>query len=171
MKKSKMTARQQRFVEEYVNCLNARKAAERAGFSESSAKARAYEWVANRDIYPHVYDEIQRRLRQTTRDLSITHENITRELARIGFADIRDVVTWEDGRLRLQPSHRVTDDAAAAIAEISERRGGLRVKLHDKRAALVDLGKIAGLFKDGVDVTVPVTFTVVRTTPVAAPPG
>ncbi|WP_448651758.1 hypothetical protein ACSHWC_28830 [Pseudomonas fluorescens] len=39
------------------------------------------------------------------------------------------------------------DDAtAAAIAEVSQGRDGLKVKLHDKKGALVDIGRHLGMF-------------------------
>ena len=49
-------------------------------------------------------------------------------------------------------SDALDDDAAAAIAEISRGRDGtLKVKLHDKRAALVQLGHHLGVFRPRAD--------------------
>ena len=43
--------------------------------------------------------------------------------------------------------------AAAAVAEVSQTvNGALRVKMHDKHAALVLLGKHLGLFTDNVQI-------------------
>ena len=45
------------------------------------------------------------------------------------------------------------NEAAAAVAEVSQTvNGALRVKLHDKHAALVSLGRHLGLFTDHVAV-------------------
>lgn len=101
--------------------------------------------------------------------LAITKERVLAELAKIGFSDIRRVVKWQSGlvteednteggdvaviktvvtnNVHLVSSEEVDDDTAVAIAEISQTStGGLKVKLHDKRAALVDMGKHLGMF-------------------------
>lgn len=108
--------------------------------------------------------------------LAITKEAVLGELAKIGFADIRKAVEWRgnmtretdqpDGgdvlvikeitnqQVRLIDSDKIDDDTAAAIAEVRQSpTGGLSIKLHDKRGALVDLGRHLGLFKERVELT------------------
>jgi phage terminase small subunit len=95
--------------------------------------------------------------------LAISKERILSELAKIGFADIRKAVKWGHRQLddegdagevkftndvAILPSEEIDDETAGAIAEISETQNGIKVKLHDKRAALVDMGKHLGIFKD-----------------------
>lgn len=103
--------------------------------------------------------------------LAISKERILSELAKIGFADIRKAVKWSsleikeedqpDGGDTLVVKHiytnnvlfmssdEIDDETAGAIAEVSQTpTGGLKIKLHDKRAALVDMGKHFGLFKE-----------------------
>src|SRR5262245_27873329 len=47
----------------------------------------------------------------------------------------------------LVPSERLDANTAAAIAEVSQgSTGALRIKMHDKQAALVALGKHLGMF-------------------------
>jgi phage terminase small subunit len=102
----------------------------------------------------------------------VTVEQVVRELKLLGFSDIRKVVSWrnelvtrtekgEDGEPVMVPMPRVTivdadkisDEAAAAVAEVSQTvNGALRVKMHDKHAALVSLGRHLGLFTDRVNV-------------------
>lgn len=104
----------------------------------------------------------------------ITQERVLRELGKIGFADIRKAVAWGDGLAVVDPetnevriangvsligSEHIDDDTASAIAEVSQTKEGLKVKFHDKRSALVDIGKHLGMFKDdaakgGLSVTV-----------------
>lgn len=85
------------------------------------------------------------------------------ELHHIGFADIRDVIDWggtvcvkdaETGEIRtinsvvIKSAKDITPEAAAAIASIEQTKdGAIKIKFHDKRAALVDLGKHLGIFK------------------------
>jgi phage terminase small subunit len=98
----------------------------------------------------------------------VTVEQVVRELKLLGFSDIRKVVSWrnelvtrtekgEDGEPVMVPMPRVTivdadkisDEAAAAIAEVSQNaNGSLRIKMHDKHAALVSIGKHLGMFTD-----------------------
>lgn len=101
--------------------------------------------------------------------LAITKERVLAELAKIGFADIRKAIKWQgtlvteednpDGgdvlviknvitnNVQLISSEEIDDDTAGAIAEISQNStGGIKIKLHDKKGALVDIGKHLGMF-------------------------
>jgi len=102
----------------------------------------------------------------------VTVEQVVRELKLIGFSDIRKVVSWrnelvtrtekgEDGepvmvlmpRVTIVDADKISDEAAAAVAEVSQTvNGALRVKMHDKHAALVSLRRHLGLFTDHVKV-------------------
>ena len=105
----------------------------------------------------------------------ITIEKVLRELAVLGFSDIGKVVRWrpevvyeeiedEDNpdkppRQVLQSRVLVLDSATLppevrlAVAEVSQSpNGALRVKMHDKHAALVSIGKHLGMFVDQVQV-------------------
>ncbi len=100
----------------------------------------------------------------------VTVEQVVRELKLIGFSDIRKVVSWrnelvtrtekgKDGEPVLMPrvtivdADKISDEAAAAVAEVWQTvNGALRVKLHDKHAALVSIGKHLGMFVDRVQI-------------------
>ena len=102
----------------------------------------------------------------------VTVEQVVRELKLIGFSDIRKVVSWrnelvtrtEKGkegepvmvlipRVTIVDADKMSDEAAAAVAEVSQTvNGALRVKMHDKHAALVSLGKHLGLFTEHVKI-------------------
>jgi len=73
---------------------------------------------------------------------------------KIGFSDIRKLVDWSGDLVVLKDSALIDDDAAATVSEVARSAtGALRIKLHDKRAALVDLGRHLGLFKERVELT------------------
>jgi hypothetical protein len=56
-------------------------------------------------------------------------------------------------RVTIVDADKISDEAAAAIAEVWQTvNGALRVKLHDKHAALVSIGKHLGMFVDQVQV-------------------
>lgn len=52
-------------------------------------------------------------------------------------------------RLALIDSTEIDDNTAGAIAEVSQGKEGLKVKLHDKKGALVDIGRHLGMFTMG----------------------
>ena len=117
-------------------------------------------------------------LRRGAERAEVTVEQVLRELAKIGFSDIRKAVTWrtemvarEDEeerkggdsvvrvtrvllpRLSIVPSEEMNPDMAAAIAQISQGPNGqVRVRLHDKHAALVSIGKHLGMVRDTVKI-------------------
>ena len=164
---SKLTPKQERFFAEYLIDLNATQAAIRAGYSEKTARQVGAENLSK----PDVAAAIARRREKIAAKLEVTQERIVAELAKIGFSDIRKAVNWranvtamvedpDTGEQRLAVTNEVAligsedidDDTAAAIAEISQTdKGGLKVKLHDKKGALVDLGKHLGMFKERVE--------------------
>src|SRR5205085_11671162 len=104
----------------------------------------------------------------------ITVEQVLRELAVLGFSDIGKVVRWrpelvyeelEDADNPDQPARQVLQsrvlvidsatlppEARLAVAEVSQTANGFRVKMHDKHAALVSIGKHLGMFTDQVQV-------------------
>jgi phage terminase small subunit len=45
-------------------------------------------------------------------------------------------------------SAEIDDDTAAAIAEVSQTRDGIRIKFHDKLGALEKIGKHLGMLVD-----------------------
>jgi phage terminase small subunit len=106
----------------------------------------------------------------------VTASRVIAELARIGFADIRKVVSWRaevttvtsgldeggtpkevlQSRVTVLDSTSLSDDTAAAVAEVSQSaNGSLRIKMHDKPAALEKLGRMLGIFKDRIEHTGP----------------
>lgn len=153
-----LTPKQRRFVDEYLIDLNATQAAIRAKYSAKTAQEQSARLLSN----VMVQSAIQQRMKDREARTEITQDKVLRELAKIGFSDIRKIVKWGETELRisdgedgdLMPYHglalvdssEVDDDTAAAIAEVSQGREGLKVKLHDKKGALVEMGRHLGLF-------------------------
>lgn len=159
-----LTAKQRCFVDEYMIDLNATQAAIRSGYSAATANRIAAQLLAK----PHVAAAIAEAQAEQAARTGITADRVLKELAKIGFSDIRKAVNWkpfvteievdEDtgeakmavvNQVQVVASDEIDDETAAAISEISQTdKGGLKVKLHDKRAALVDIGKHLGMFVD-----------------------
>lgn len=161
----KLTPKQKRFVEEYLIDLNATQAAIRAGCSQRTARQIGEENLSKPDIFFAVQEAQAKRSERT----EITQDMVLQELAKIGFSDIRKIVRWGETVIRMETdkdgndvvvpyhglalidSNEIDDATAAAIAEVAEGRNGLTVKLHDKKGALVDIGRHLGMFKDRVE--------------------
>lgn len=156
-----LTAKQQRFVDEYLIDLNATQAAIRAGYSPKTARSISNENLTKPDIQAAIEKGMQARSGR----VEITQDMVLRELAKIGFSDIRKVVRWGETMVRMVdgeedeaedmvPYHglalidstEIDDATAGAIAEVSQGRDGLKIKLHDKKGALVDIGRHLGMF-------------------------
>lgn len=159
-----LNAKQARFVEEYLIDLNATQAAIRAGYSENSAYSQAHDLLKKPEIETAIQEAQKRRSERT----QVTQDMVVDELRKIGFSDIRKVAAWgerpvledlhEDDDLRTYPveliaSENIDDDTAAAVSEVSLTAQGVKVKMHDKRSALVDLGKHLGMFVQRVEHT------------------
>lgn len=160
-KASKLTPKQERFVQEYLIDLNATQAAIRAGYSADTAKQQGSRLLTNVDVASAIASK-QGKLADK---YEVTAERVVRELALIGFANMLDYVTiGQDGLARVDLS-AVNRDQAAAIHEIrvdsvigngedAKVTEKVTFKLADKRAALVDLGKHLNLFREQVDINV-----------------
>lgn len=169
---NELTAKQRAFVREYLIDLNATQAAIRAGYSEDTAYSQGQRLLKNVEVKAAIDAAMKLRADRT----NITADRVLKELAKIGFADIRKAVKWQsslineddnpDGgdiaiiktivtnQVQLVSSEDIDDETAAAISEISQNTsGGLKIKLHDKRAALVDIGKHIGMFTDKVQIS------------------
>lgn len=131
-----LSAKKQRFVDNYLLDLNGAAAAIRAGYSPRGAAQAAHRLLQE----PGISDAIAVAQAARSRRTGVSADRVVRELARVAFADIRDTVTWGDGGIRLRSSDDLDDDTAAAVSEVSESTQGqqrtLKVKLVDKLAAL-----------------------------------
>ena len=144
-----MTKKQKRFVEEYLIDLNATQAAIRAGYSPHTAKDIGCENLAK----PNIAAAISQAMAERSRRTGINQDRVLQELARIGFAKITDVVDPETAKIL--PDASEDDLACIQSIKIKPNEFGTEreVKLYDKKAALVDLGKHLGLFKDKVELS------------------
>lgn len=142
----KLNAKQQSFIDHYVELKNATEAAKRAGYSKKTAGAKGHDLLKNIEIKA----QIDKRLQELSIKTNITAERILEEYARIAFANSGDFFTWTEGAVELVPSDDLTDEQKAAVAEVSqtvtENGGSIKLKLHDKLKALEALAKHLNLF-------------------------
>lgn len=177
-RRSSVADRYARFVDEYLIDHNATQAAIRAGYAPGSADVQGARLLGN-DRIKALLDAKAKRI---SARYEITHDRIKGELARLGFSNMADYMTVnDDGVPRLDLS-AINRDQAAAIQSLdvqTERRRykvgdeehetvevtKARVRLADKRAALVDLAKITGLMSDEPEAGIPVRLVIIRTKP------
>lgn len=158
---AKLTPKQALFVQEYLVDLNATQAAIRAGYSEDTAGAIGHENLNKPDISTAIQNAMDLRAERT----GITVDRVLVQLARMGFADIRQIFT-EGGHLRDIAS--LPEDVAASVqsvevvtrpgAEVDENGNRTieyvhKIKLADKKGPLELLGKHLSLFADRVEHT------------------
>jgi phage terminase small subunit len=140
-----LSDRQRKFVGEYLIHLNATKAAVRAGYSPRSAADIGHALLRR---HPAVMTALAAAMAERERRTRVTADRIVTELARIAFADIRSFADWDKDGVALRARSEISDDDAAAIAEIygvGTAGGRPKLKLHDKRAALELLARHVGL--------------------------
>ncbi|MFX3633730.1 MAG: terminase small subunit [Candidatus Pristimantibacillus sp.] len=155
---ARLTAKRKRFGDEYLIDLNATQAAIRAGYSPKTAGSISTDLL--KDPVLQLY--IQNRMSQREYRTEITQDRVLQELAKIGFADIKEflsfrtekaVVAYKEGDpvfgyqdvIELRPSDQID---GTMISEVKHTREGLAFKLHDKVAALDKIGRHLGMFND-----------------------
>ena len=152
-----LTNKQKRFVEEYVADFNASAAALRAGYSKHTANKIGGHLMMQKNIRAAI-EEKQAALRVSS-EIKVT--DVLKELARVGFSSITDVVSFDADGVVIHDSAIIPREVSCAIAEVSSshtKEGiNVKVKMHNKLAALETICKILGFFKsedknDGADV-------------------
>lgn len=157
----KLTPKQAAFVQEYLVDLNATQAAIRAGYSEDTAKAIGHENLTKPDIAQAIQAAMDLRAERT----GITADRVLVELARMGFADIRQIFT-EGGQLKdvasLPPEVAASVQSVEVVtrpsAEVDEHGNRTieyvhKIKLADKKGPLELLAKHLAILVDRVEHT------------------
>ena len=145
---AKLTAKQQRFCDEYLIDLNAAQAAIRAGYSPKTAEQTASRLLT----IVKVSDEIAREMAERSKRTGINQDRVVQELAKLAFVNIADVVDLDSATVK----GTATGEDLACIQSVkikpSEFGTEREIKLYDKKASLELLGKHLGMFKDKLEV-------------------
>lgn len=147
---ARLTAKQRRFVEEFLVDKNATQAAIRAGYSERAAKSIAAENLTK----PHIAEAVEKGMAALTRKAAIDAKRVVGALGEIAFLDPADVVEWNGaGRVTVRASAELPPAVRRAIDSIERTPDGhLRIRFQPKTTALDKLAKHLGLYKQQVDV-------------------
>lgn len=166
-----LTAKQQRFCDEYLVDLNATQAAIRAGYSEKRASEQAYQLLQKTTVQEY----IQKRQRDRIARTEITQDFVLNELMAIASVNATDYAriveknaTAEvEGQLiqlydangnpavyrTVEPvlTEELTETQKKALAVIKRGRDGFEIKPYDKVRVLELLGKHLGMWTDRVE--------------------
>ena len=145
-----LTAKQERFVQEYLIDLNATQAYLRAGYKVKSTSARVQACRLLAD--PNIAEAIEKAKAQRSERTQITADRVLQEVARIAFFDIRKLYREQGGGLK--DPHELDADAAAVLVgvDVVEMAGGgefggeaglKHVPMYTKKAKIAD--KVAAL--------------------------
>lgn len=158
---ARLTAKQQRFIEEYLVDLNATQAAIRAGYSPQSAYSIGQENMKK----PVIKNAIDKAMAERSKRTGINQDRILTELAKIGFLNPVDVIDMDEATIRGDANREDTAAIASVkvktipteAGEIVERE----VKTYDKIKALELMGKHIGMFADKLNVNAEMAVKIV----------
>ena len=140
-----MTAKQERFVQEYLVDLNATQAALRAGYSEKTARSIGAENLSKPDIEKAIADALEARRLRT----EITQDRVLEELAAIAFAPLPEVreVKMSDRLVALDKlakhlgmfteHHHHTGEVTTSVRDLSDEELVARARQLGVRLGLV----------------------------------
>lgn len=149
----KLTAKQARFIEEYMVDLNATQAAIRAGYSEKTGKDIGCQNLAK----PNIASEIAKRRAKVSDKVGMTAEKLRAENAKLAFSSVLDFYKVSGQEMILKSPSDISEDAWAAVSEITvinlpDGSGqGIKLKMHSKPKA-IELGhKEQGMLVEKVE--------------------
>lgn len=151
------TAKQQRFVEEYLKDLNATQAAIRAGYSERSAKQTADAMLSK----PHIAAAVAEALGARSQRTEVDVDYVLKRMVEIDQMDVLEILQDDMSLKPVSDWPRVWRQYLSGfdLAEMFEGRGEDRdmvgilkkIKWPDKVRNLELLGKHLGMFTDRVE--------------------
>ena len=168
MAENKLTAKQQRFCDEYLIDLNATQAAIRAGYSEKTACEQGARLLTNVKVQANIQKRKCDRIERT----EITQDMVLRELAIIAFSNAADYAAVVEKQAVIEGvpavddegnpimyrtvepvlTEELTEEQKKALSVIKRGRDGFEVKPYDKIRALELLGKHLGMWTEQIEI-------------------
>ena len=145
------TAKQQAFVDEYLQCWNASEAARRAGYAHPGSQGHRL----LKDV------EVSAEISRVVEERAMSRDEVVIRLAEQARADLADFVTTWDGGFKIDVEKAIRLGKSHLIRKIGfNQYGKPEIELHNQQAALLAIGKIHSLFTDRVEQTGEVTHNV-----------
>lgn len=145
---AKLTAKQQRFCDEYLTDLNATQAAIRAGYSEKTARQTAAENMSK----PYIKEYLDKRMAEKEKLLIADQDEVMRYLSSVMRREKKEsvVVTLNKENAKYVPDENGTMRKQTVKEEIPQVIE-IPAKLSDANKAAELLGKAYGLYTDRVE--------------------
>ena len=148
---AKLTAKQKRFIEEYLFDLNATQAAIRAGYSVDSAYS-----IGNENLKkPEIKSSIDKAIAERSRRTGINTDRVLRELGKIAFINPADVINLDTATVKEEATREDTACIQSIkIKTIPTEDGDIterEIKTYDKLKALELCGKHLGMWTERID--------------------
>lgn len=179
----RLTPRQEKFVGEYLIDLNATQAAIRSGYSAKTATVTGSRLLAN----VNVAAAVEKGRAKMAKRAEIDQEWVLRQWQAIADADPRDLVQYlrgpcEDcwgepgyespnpdcvkcggrgkGHVVLTDTRKLSPAAAKLYAGVQLGREGIKVNMRDQDAALANIARHLGMFKDSLELKGGINITI-----------
>ena len=146
---AQMTAKQRRFCDEYLICLNATQAAIKAGYSEKTARQIATENLAK----PYIREYIDERMAEKEKELIADQDEVMRYLTAVMRREHKEnvVVTLSKETSSYAPDENGTYRKQTIKEEIP-KVVEIPTMVKDANKAAELLGRAYGIYTDKVDV-------------------
>lgn len=146
-----LNARQTTFINEYFLCgLNATEAAKKAGYSDATARQQGSRLLTNVNIRA----EIDRRMAE----MAMPANEVLARLAEHARSTMEDFIEIKGGLPFIQLDNAQQVGKLHLLKKFKVTKQGVEIELYDAQAALRDLGRAHGLFKDRVEHSGTVTW-------------
>ena len=145
-----LTPKQQVFCDEYLQDMNATRAALVAGYARSVALNGQVM------LMPKIQMYLKSRMEERSAKARFSADRVLEELGKIAFANMAD---YFDGNGDMKSMHEINDDAKAALWSVSVGDAGsgstatggmVKFRMYNKLAALDKIAKHIGLYKPEV---------------------
>lgn len=140
----KLSVKQEKFCNYYIECGNASEAYRRAyscsNMKDESINVKAVELLNNGKITVRV-KELQEELK---RKLDITKEEVLNMLKSFMYADIRNFLTIKNGNVIFKDSEDWTDEMAMQVESVKQGKDGIEIKLNGRTWTIQRICKMLG---------------------------
>ncbi len=149
-RKNKLSHKQERFCKEYVaNGHNGTQAAISAGYSKKTAKVIAMENLTK----PNINEFIEKLEAPVLKKLGLDENWVLTKLKTFTETLVIDFFELDEHKnVMMKDFDKISKEKWEAVEEISQDKDGrIKIKLVNKRASVVDIGRNYGMFKELIE--------------------
>ncbi|MEM9263979.1 MAG: terminase small subunit [Cyanobacteria bacterium P01_F01_bin.13] len=152
-----LTAKQQKFCQEFFKDFNASAAYRRAGYKSKSPDVSSAELLRK----PNILNYLNTRLNKAEEIAQVSLAAVVREAGRLAFSDITEAMSFDKNGVTFKDSKTLPKRVTASIRSVSSTRtitrdkhGGeteivnMKMEFHGKSQAIAFLGKFFGVGQD-----------------------